>query len=39
VSEARRLQTIVVSTDTQTTAFSRTSGWDEQRNRLRFTQG
>jgi ribosomal protein S18 acetylase RimI-like enzyme len=36
---ARRLQTFVVATDAQATGFWRSSGWEEQVERLRFVMG
>ena len=36
---ARRLQAIVVESDEQAVAFWRTSGWEEQVERLRFVRG
>jgi ribosomal protein S18 acetylase RimI-like enzyme len=36
---AVRLQTFVVETDAQATAFWRASGWEEQFDRLRFVKG
>ena len=36
---ARRLQAIVVESDEQAVAFWRTSGWEEQVERLRFVMG
>jgi ribosomal protein S18 acetylase RimI-like enzyme len=36
---ARRLQTFVVTTDAEATGFWRSSGWEEQVERLRFVMG
>jgi len=36
---ASRLQAIVVESDLHATAFWRTSGWEEQTERLRFVKG
>jgi hypothetical protein len=36
---ARRLQTFVVAADAQATGFWRSSGWEEQVERLRFVMG
>jgi ribosomal protein S18 acetylase RimI-like enzyme len=36
---ARRLQAIVVASDSPATAFWRASGWDEQVARVRFVKG
>jgi ribosomal protein S18 acetylase RimI-like enzyme len=36
---AVRCQAIVVETDTRAVAFWRTSGWEQQRRRLRFVRG
>jgi ribosomal protein S18 acetylase RimI-like enzyme len=36
---ARRIQAVVVATDTQATGFWRSSDWEEQVERLRFVMG